>query len=157
MARVTPLVDLAPGTEGNPLAERLADLVRQNLADPGLRGEFERLRGSVAVVADDTGAALTLRFDFGRLTIHDGLVGVPDVTIRGDTDQVESLTLLPFTAWRWPVPRLDEAGGRLAVREVLGALRAKKLKIYGLVMHFGLVLKVLRVLSGPIDQAEQKT
>src|SRR5690349_21049096 len=70
----------------------LAELVRRNVArDRGKRAEFDRLRGAVAVVAVDHPTALTLRFDFGRLIVHDGVVGVPDITLRGPLSALEGL------------------------------------------------------------------
>ncbi len=143
-----PVVDLAPGTEKNPLAQRLAELVRGNVAQSSRRREFERLRGSAAVVADDAGTALTLRFDFGRLTVHEGLVGVPDVTILGNTRDIEALTDLPFaTRLNVPWPNLGDDGGRAALKAVVSALRSRNLKIYGLVLHARFVLRLLRVLN----------
>jgi hypothetical protein len=145
---VDAVVDLAPGAERTPLARYLADIVRQNVNRPLQKREFERLRGSVALVADDVGAALTLRFDFGRLTVHEGLVGVPDVTIRGATRDIETLADLRFSE-RLGVPlvlRADDVG-RAAARDVLASLRSRRLKIYGLLLHVRLVLRFLRVLS----------
>jgi hypothetical protein len=78
------LIDVAPGAESLPLAASLAELVRRNIGrDAAKRAEFDRLRGAVAVVADDHQTSLTLRFDFGRLVVHTGVVGVPDITLLG--------------------------------------------------------------------------
>jgi len=77
---VDPVIDLSPGAEHDPLARSFAEIVRANVARDWQKSEFSRLRGAAAIVADDAGTALTLRFDFGRLTIHEGLVGTPDVT-----------------------------------------------------------------------------
>ena len=142
------VVDLAPGAEQSSLARHLADVVRENVRRPWQKREFERLRGSVALVADDVGAALTLRFDFGRLTVHEGLVGVPDVTIRGGTADIEALADLPFSE-RLGVPLAlrGDTDGLRAVRQVFSSLRSRRLKIYGLVLHVRLVLRFLRVLS----------
>ena len=80
-------IALAPGAEENGLASMLAELVRQNLdAKPHKLKDFYALRGSYAIVADDADVALTLRFAFGHLTVHDGIVSVPDVTIRATSD-----------------------------------------------------------------------
>lgn len=145
-ARVEPVVDLAPGAESDPLARLFADLVREGVRDARARRDFERLRGAIGVVADDTDSALTLRFDFGRLTVHEGLVGVPTVTIRGSTEDIRALADLPASDWR-VVPALASRGGRQALLTVARALRGRRLKIYGLVLHARLVLRLLRVLS----------
>ncbi|HVU01583.1 MAG TPA: hypothetical protein VHE30_07515 [Polyangiaceae bacterium] len=77
------LIDVAPSAEGLPLARTLAARIRENVRAGRTRAHFDRLRGSVGIVAVDAGEALTLRFDFGRLVVHGGIVGVPDVTLRG--------------------------------------------------------------------------
>lgn len=120
----------------------MAERIRASVAKVELRREFDRMRGAVGIVADDADTALTLRFDFGRLTIHEGLVGVPTVTLRGVTKSLEALAELPRLGSRGVV-----ASGR-SLGQVLGALRAGELKIYGLVSHPRLVLRLLRLLSG---------
>jgi hypothetical protein len=142
---VEPVVDLAPGAENDPLALMFVDLVRQSIRDERIRRDFERLRASVGVVADDSGSALTLRFDFGRLTVHEGLVGIPTITIRGATSDIEALADLPIAGRG--VSALLARDSRQAVRTVLDALRTRRLKIYGLLAHARLVLRLLSVLS----------
>jgi hypothetical protein len=140
------VVDLAPGAEHEPLAQLFAEVARDSVRDERTRREFERLRGAVGVVADDSGSALTLRFDFGRLTIHEGLVGIPTVTIRGTTDDLEALLDLPLSGRR-AFGLLRGGEDRRAVSVVVSALGRRRLKIYGLVLHAPLVIRVLRVLS----------
>ncbi|MCB9586319.1 MAG: hypothetical protein H6718_13025 [Polyangiaceae bacterium] len=155
-----PAVVLAPGTERNTLAARFADVIRANVqASSGKREAFEELQGSVFVVVNDPpsppdlprasvapgwGGALTLRFDLGQLTIHDGLVGVPVVTLRGAPQVIEGL------------PELKPSLGGRALRGALASLAALRwirgqgedaLKVYGLTRHPRLTVGVLRVLS----------
>lgn len=145
---VEPVVDLGPGAEKNPLARVLAELVRTNVRRAAQRRELERLRGSIAVVADDAGSALTLRFDFGRLTVHEGIVGIPDVTLRGRSTDIEALADLPFkTRLRLPLPAPGDADGRRAVSVLWSALRGRRIKIYGLLSHPRLIYGLLRVLA----------
>jgi len=77
------------------------------------------------------------------LTIHEGLVGVPTVTIRGQTQDIEALTELTVAGVGWT--RLKGAGR--AGLSVASALRGRRLKVYGLVAHPRLVLRLLRVLA----------
>lgn len=140
---------MAPGTEDNPLAGRLADLIRDNVShfDSKAR-DFARLRGSAALVINDAGTALTLRFDFGRLTLHDGVIGVPEVTILGDGRVVEELARLPISRrWRLPIAERGDAPAREARRALLRALRGGKLKVYGWIVHVRFVMRLLNVLS----------
>ena len=122
--------------------------MRENVSRSWQRDEFARLRGSAAVVADDIDTALTLRFDFGRLTVHEGLVGVPDVTILGSTSDIRALTEVPFVKLLGVcVPRPGSAASRTALRNIVEALRRRNLKIYGLLFHPRFVMRLLRVLS----------
>src|SRR5271170_3766384 len=104
---------LAPGAEDNGLANMLADLVRQNLdAKPHKQRDFRALQGSFSIVADDAEVALTLQFERGKLTIFDGIVGIPDVTIRGGSDVILALSNMPLStrlALPIPNPRDKEA------------------------------------------------
>lgn len=138
-----PVVDLAPGADHDPLARQLADRVRSALEREAARSVFLEMRGAIGIVADDIDTALTLRFDFGRLTIHEGLVGVPTVTIRGATADIEALSTLSVAG-----SGLGALGdGSRAVAQVAKSLRARRLKIYGLISHPRLVLRFLRVLA----------
>lgn len=138
-----PVVDLAPGADHDPLARQLAERVRSALERDAARRVFLQMRGAIGIVADDVDTALTLRFDFGRLTIHEGLVGVPTVTIRGATSDLEALSSLSIAGTG--VGALGDTT-RAAAR-VAGSLRAQRLKIYGLISHPRLVLRFLRVLA----------
>jgi hypothetical protein len=141
-----PTVDLAPGSERLALARELAAVVRQNIADHAeKRAEFCRLRGAVAVVADDTGVALTLRFEYGRLVVHAGVVGIPDVTLRGSAERIRDLAALPALTVRGLARSRSDA--RLILGSTVRSLRGGDLKVYGFVLHPRLVLRTLRVLS----------
>lgn len=141
---VEPIVDLAPGAEHEPLAVTLAESVRDGLGDPERRRAFERLRGAVGVVIDDAATALTMRFDFGRLTVHEGLVGVPTVTLRGPRAALEGLTRLELVPSG--LPDVKSTGWR-GLSRVARVLWARKLVIYGLFAHPRFVLRLLHVLS----------
>ncbi len=149
-ATASPSVDLAPGAEENGLAQMLAGLLRQNLeAKPQKKADFAALHGAVAIVADDADVALTLCFDRGeRLTIHDGIVGIPDVTIRGPSDAIIAMSNMPMaTPLGLPIPNPRDREGVGAMRTLLDAMRTKKLHVYGLPFQLQLVLKLGRVMS----------
>jgi hypothetical protein len=143
-------VELAPGAEENGLAMMLADLVRQNLeAKPHKQGDFEALGGSVSIVADDADVALTLRFERGgHLVIHDGIVGIPDVTIRGPADAILALSNMPLaTRLGLPIPDPRDREAVKTVRTVMDAMRSKRLHVHGMAFHLPLVMKLTRVMS----------
>jgi hypothetical protein len=145
-----PDVQLAPGAEENGLASMLAELVRQNLdAKPHKQDDFAALGGSVSIVADDADVALTMRFERGgRLTIHDGIVGIPDVTIRGSSDAIMALSNMPLaTPLGLPIPNPRDTESVRSVRTVMGAMRKGTLHVYGMAFHLPLVMKLTRVMS----------
>jgi hypothetical protein len=145
-----PDVRLAPGAEENGLANMLAELVRQNLAaKPHKVKDFRGLRGNIAIVADDVDVALTLRFEHaGSLTIHDGIVGIPAMTIRGPSDAIMALSNMPLaTPLGLPIPDPRDTEAMRSVRTVVSAMRSGKLHVYGAVFHIPLLLKLSRVMS----------
>ena len=145
-----PSIELAPSAQENGLAQMLSDLLRQNLvAKPHKQADFEalgRLSGSIAIVADDADVALTLCFDDQKLTIHDGIVGIPDVTIRGDSDTILALSNMPLTRrLALPLPRDKE--GLMLLGSVVNAVRRGKFHIYGGLFNLNLVTRLSRVMS----------
>jgi hypothetical protein len=146
---VEPIVDLAPGADDNALAIRFAETVRERLrADPKRDHDFRALRASVFVVAQDTGEAITLRFDHGRLTVHDGALGMPTVTFCGDAASLLLLFELPLLPWlRLPGRLPFQRAGREAWHDVRGLLRRGDLKIYGMVAHPRTVTRLVRLFS----------
>lgn len=156
------MIDVAPGAESLPLAASLAELVRRNIGrDASKRAEFDRLRGAVAVVADDQRTSLTLRFDFGHLVVHTGVVGVPDITLLGPISVLEGLGALKArgllgVAWeklreggaaRGTDPAAGARSNPSRAQETAAAAQWRDLKIYGLWTHPVLVRRLLRVLS----------
>jgi hypothetical protein len=150
--KATPLqatIELAPGAEENGLASMLADLVRQNLdAKPHKLGDFRSLDGSVSIVADDVDVALTLRFDRGKLMIHDGIVGIPDLTVRGSSDMILALSNMPLsTPLALPIPNPRDREGVKTVRSVMDAMKSGKFHVYGMAFHLPMVMHLTRVMS----------
>ncbi len=141
---------LAEGAEENGLAMMLRDLVRQNLeAKPHKVGDFEALSGSVCIVADDVDVALTMRFEAGgRLTIHDGIFGIPDVTIHGPSDAVLALSNMPLaTPLGLPIPDPRDREAVKAVSTVFQAMRSGALHVYGMAFHLPMMMRLSKVMS----------
>lgn len=144
-----PPIDLARGAEHNPLARELvADIGRALDESPRKRAEFDEIEASVAMIAADLGLSVTLRFDRGRLIVHDGVVGRPDVTIRGDEAALRSLRKLsmPGQGRSLLSPR-SGAEARRSLGALAQALTSGRVTIYGLWLHGATVLRLLRVLS----------
>jgi hypothetical protein len=148
---VDPIIDLAPGAEENPLAVEIADRIRANVAHDGRKAaDFRALRASVLMVAEDLAESFTLRFDHGRLTVHDGGVGIPLVTFCGEASALRRLADFPLTRWlRLPSLGTFARDARETSRLLLGMLARGDLKVYGLMAHPRTVVLLLRVLSRP--------
>ncbi len=88
-------IAFAPEAEHNPLAVWVAETLRERLRrDPRRRRDFVGLRAAVVLVAKDRRLSVTLRFDHGFLTVHDGMMGIPDVTFCGDYEALTELAKL---------------------------------------------------------------
>jgi len=140
---------LAPGAEENGLAVMLSDLVRQNLeAKPHKRADFDALEGSVAIVAEDADVALTLRFSGGKLTIFDGIVGIPDVALRASADIIIALSNVPLsTSFALPFARWGDKDGSAVVKGIFGAMRDGSFRVYGGTLHMPMMMRLTRVMS----------
>lgn len=146
--RVEGAILLAPGADSNGLAVMLADLVRQNLeAKPHKRSDFDAMRGSVAIVAEDAEVALTLQFSNGKLTIFDGIVGIPDVAVRASSDAIINLSNLPIGRLGMPIPTWRDKAGLAVVKDVMTAMREGRFKVLGGAFHPGMMMKLTRVMS----------
>ena len=138
-----PAIHLAPGAGNNGLAAMLAGLVSQNLQDnPSKRRAFLSLRGRIAIQAIDISVSLTLVFDSGRLTVYDGVVGVPDVVVRAPSEHITYLSLVELdTRSGLPDPRGENT------RHVINATRNGEIDVRGAASHILLMLRLTQVMS----------
>jgi len=138
-----PSIELSAEAEENGFALMISELLRQNLQDhPEKMRDFDRLRAKVALVVEDARVAITLAFESGRLVVHDGIWGIPDLTIRADTDLITQMSLMEL------VPRvgLPDLRGE-NTRAILGASRDGRIKMYGALTNLPVVLRLTRVMS----------
>lgn len=144
-------ITVADGAESNAFAQMLADLVKQNLeSKPHKQKDFAGLDGDVALVADDADVAVTLAFKpeggRGSLVVHDGIKGVPDVTVRGSAEAIMALSNVPLTRpLALPIP--TDGPALDVLRGMVRATRTGELRIYGLVQNLGLMNRLTRVMS----------
>lgn len=144
-----PVIELAPGAENNGFATMLSELVRQNLeAKPHKTGDFDAITGSIAIVAEDAEVALTLVFRSGHLVVHDGIVGVPDVTVRGTSDIIMAMSNIPLTRrFALPIPGRKDRQGLATLREIGAAMRSGAFHAYGMPFHVPMMVHLTRVMS----------
>lgn len=146
---VEPTISLAAGAEDNELATWVAERLWAALCHRWVERDFVAVRAAACMVAPDRRLAITLRFDHGMLTIHDGMIGVPDVTLCGDHSVLLGLADLPLGRFtRLPAPGLWSTGPQaVAWRRSALELVTGELKIYGLFAHPRLVTRLLRLLA----------
>jgi hypothetical protein len=145
---VEPAITYAPGAEENDLARWADELIGKNLREhDDARSDFNSMRAAVVLVAPDRRWTVTLRFDHGYLTIHDGMVGIPDVTLCADYETLRGIADIPLSRLgRLPLPPLSGAR-RSSWRTTVLELVSGELRIYGLLSHPRLVLRLIRLLS----------
>lgn len=135
-------IALDEDAQDNGLALMVAELIRQNIEDrPAKADTLRRMRGRVAIVADDAGVSLTLVFDHGSLRVMNGIVGIPDMTVRANADQVVALSLIEFTGLGLPDPR------GVHLREIVTASRRGDIQVFGALGNLPLAMRLTRLMS----------
>lgn len=166
-------VDLGPRADANPLAREIRRRIVANLQHGGGLRAFRRMWGTIVILAvspESSGAStpttLTLRFDWGRLMIHEGRVGRPDVTLWGSAEAILALGLraCPWRAWcadeaavTQDAPAVEEGGAlvgkiRRSWSRMLRRGRERRnlpsdVKIYGLGFRPRFVWRFARLLA----------
>lgn len=137
-----PQVELAPGS-GGAMTAIMAQLLRDNLADRvEKRRDCAAIRGRVAIIAEDIDSSVTLHFEAGRVTVHDGIVGIPDLSVRGPSDLILELSRLQLQSYlRLPDPFSATA------KSLFEAMRSGRLKVHGAWSHLPTALRLTRLLS----------
>jgi hypothetical protein len=136
-------VELGTGADQNGFALMISELIRQNVADrPDKRGPLSRLRGRVAIVIEDVGVSVTLDCRRETILVEDGIVGVPDVTIRASSDHITKMSLVEL------VPRLGIPDPRGPVaKEIAQAQKDGAIQVFGGLANPLAVLRLTRILS----------
>lgn len=135
-------IELAPGAGDNGLAIMMATMMSQNLEDhPERQKTFDKLGGRVAIVAEDADVAMTMHFANGRAIVHDGIVGIPDVTVRGGFELIADLSRMETGRFGLPDPRGE------VNRSMVAALRDGRLRIHGLPAGLPLLARLGAVLA----------
>lgn len=136
-------VEIDASAEQNGLAQMVAGLILQNVQEhPSKRADFARLRGRVAIVAEDAGVAMTLAFAGNMVTVSDGIVGVPAVTVRARSEDIVQLSLVELI----PLVGLPNPLGH-AAREIFQKSQAGHVRVYGALLHIPMLLRLTRLLS----------
>jgi hypothetical protein len=140
---VEPSIHLAPRAEDNGYAIMVAQLLRQGLDErPTKKSTLAKMHGRVTLVVTDLDLTVTLVFEGGRVTVHDGFAGIPDVTVRAPSEWHTKMSLVELE------PRFGLPDPRGAVaREVFEASKRGEIEMHGMFGALPLVLRMTKVLS----------
>lgn len=134
-------VTIAKGSEECAMAGMLCNLLEQNIAqDPVKEAIFRALNTVVAIHVEDIDVSITLEFDGGGLTIHEGVVRRPSITIRTDSAYVLDLSNITV---RFGLPNFfDEKG-----KEIMRYMLDRKIKMFTMPWNVLDVIRLTRVMS----------
>ncbi len=134
---------LSETAQHNGLACMLAELIRTNLTEhPDKNKIFETLRGTIAIIAEDAQVGLTLQFDFHGLVIHDGIQGIPNITIRAQSDDIAKLSLMRFSTPLGLPALWDDT-----TRNLMTAILKRRVRVYAAPHHLSMLGHVSQLLS----------
>ena len=128
--------------EPSAFAEMLGGLIGANVtARPEKKRDFDTLVARVGIWVTDIDEGVTLAFDAGKLTVHNGLEPDRTITIRAEAETVMSLSNLKIGLFGMPV-YYDKVGRGVAAKLVHG-----KLKIDGMLQNIATLNRVTRIFS----------
>src|SRR6266851_3721724 len=109
--------------EPSAFAEMLGGLIGANVtARPEKKRDFDTLVARVGIWVTDIDEGVTLAFDAGKLTVHNGLEPDRTITIRAEAETVMSLSNLKIGLFGMPV-YYDKVGRGVAAKLVQGKLK----------------------------------
>ena len=134
-------INLADGAEEIGLAIMLQDLIVQNIEqNPHKLNDFKKLNIVIGLEVSDVDIKLTLEFSNCTLTIQPGIKGQPELNITADSATVMNLSNQKI---KWGLPYyFDETG-----REIMAAMRSRRLRVTGMISHFASLIRFSRVMS----------
>jgi hypothetical protein len=128
--------------EPSAFAGMLGGLIEANVrANPGKKKDFDALVARVGIWVTDIDEGVTLVFDAGRLTVHNGLEPRRTITIRADAETVMSLSNLKIGPLGLPV-YYDAVGRGVALK-----LLRRQLQIDRLLTNIATLNRVTRIFS----------
>jgi hypothetical protein len=122
-------INFAPDVEDAGLAVMMVDILKGNLKNkPERERDFNALNGNIYMKAEDADADMTMVFNKGKLTIHNGKVGNPIISIVTDSNTFIDLDNISI---KFGLPFYFDKTGLT----VIWKLMTRQLKIKGLVAH----------------------
>ncbi len=134
-------VHMAPGAEENGMAVMLAEMIKTNIGNkPARQKDFDKLNATVWITAEDADVRMTMVFNRGSLTVHDGHVGRPTLSIATDSATLLDLANIDI---RYGMPWYFDETGMNVVRKLL----KRELKIKGMLTHTMALTHLTKIMS----------
>ena len=127
-------IELDPLANDNGLANMLQTMMRQNVEDHPERADILRkMSGRMAIFAEDAAVAISIDFEGERVLFRDGIIGIPNLTIRGGFEHIGDLSRMEAIG-ALPDPR------GVVNKALFAAMRRGELRVHGLPQALPLLL-----------------
>ncbi len=136
---MTPNVDY-PDDEPNGLSAMVGGLIEANLQAHPDRETLLSKPATYSITAPDAGVSVSIRLAPQSVTVRNGIVGTPDVSIRTNSENLLGLSSVPL---RFGLPDATTKEGR----EVNRKLFKGELKVKGLIRHPAKLARLNKLLS----------
>lgn len=134
-------INMAPGAEENGMAVMLGEMIKTNIENkPSKLKDFNKLKGTVWISAEDADVRMTMVFNKGSLTIHDGKVGKPMIQIATDSGTLLDLANLSI---KFGMPYYFDETGLMVIKKLM----KRELKIKGMFAHIMALTYMTKIMS----------
>ena len=136
-----PDIKMAPDAEEAGMAVMLAEMIKTNLKNkPERLKDFDKLKGTIWITAEDADVYMTMDFDRGSLVVHSGKVGRPMLQISTDSTTLMNLANINI---KFGMPNYFDETGRMVVKKLM----KKELKIKGMFTHIMALTYMTKIMS----------
>jgi hypothetical protein len=136
-----PRITFAPGAEEAGMSSMLAEMIKTNIKNkPERMKDFNKLRGTIWIVANDAETEMTMEFTGGSLTVNKGKVGTPILEIETDASTLLDLANIEI---KMGMPYYFDETGRMVIKKLM----SKELKIKGMFAHIVALTRMTKLLS----------
>jgi hypothetical protein len=135
-------IKFAPGIEDEGgLPVMIAGIIKGNLeTKPQRQNDFNALNGNIYMQAEDAGIDMTMLFEKGTLTVHNGKIGEPKICISTDSATLLDLANIDV---KFGLPYYFDKVGLGVIKKIL----TRKLKIKGLLTHNIMLTRFTKLMS----------
>ena len=129
-----------PDPEPNGLASMLGGLIEGNLEAHPNREALLAKPATYSITAPDVDVSVSIRLARGAVTVRNGVVGTPQISIRTNSDNLMGMSSVPL---KFGLPDSMTKEGR----EVNKKLFKGELKVKGMWTHLGALARLNKLLS----------